>query len=732
MRLIIISNRLPVTVEKKDKDFILKESVGGLVSGISAYLTSLKNTSDKHAEYIWFGWPGISINKDEQAKLKEKGKELNIHPIFLKENVMEKFYLGFCNKTIWPLFHYFPVYTVYDEEYWDNYKFVNEKFCEEVVSFVQPDDIIWVHDYHLMLLPQLLRKKLPDANIGFFLHIPFPSYEIFRMLPVLWRKELVEGLLGADLIGFHTHDYTKYFINAVIRVLGYEASFGNILTPDRLVRADTFPMGIDYESFAKAVESVEAKNEKNELVKKFHDSKIVLSIDRLDYTKGILNRLKGYEVFLKNNPQWHRKVTMLIIVVPSRIGVDSYSQMKRSIDEKIGSINGSYGNIYWTPIIYQYQYVPFLPLSGIYSVSDIALITPLRDGMNLIAKEYMACRTDKTGVLILSEMAGAAKELGEAVIINPNNTEEIAAAIKDALEMPVEEQVRRNKTMQWRLKRYNVIRWADYFLKALHKVKDTQESFQAKLLDNDEQNEIADKFKSSDKKIVFLDYDGTLVPFAKIPEAAKPVSELTDMLSKLSRCENTTVVIISGRDKETLEEWLGACDTAFAAEHGVWVKEKDRDWKTMANFNTDWKSLVFPIMELYTDLLPGSFIEEKRYSLVWHYRNADIDQANLKAKELLDDLVNFTNNMNLQVLQGSKVIEVKNIGINKGTIVTYFLRKKQYDFIMGIGDDWTDEDMFKALPENAYSIKVGLTASHAKYNLPDYNSVRKLIGDITK
>jgi trehalose 6-phosphate synthase/phosphatase len=731
MRLIIISNRLPITVEEKDGDFVLKESVGGLVSGISAYLSSLKNSQNKIAEYVWVGWPGISVKKEDHKKLKEKGKSLNIRPIFLKEKVMERFYFGFCNKTIWPLFHYFPTYTIFDDEYWENYKFVNQKFCDEIVDIVQPDDIIWVHDYHLMLLPGMLREKLPKAKIGFFLHIPFPSYEVFRMLPGGWRKEILEGLLGADLVGFHTHDYTKYFLGCVTRILGFDHNFGNIMTPSRMVSADTFPMGIDFSSFEKAVEHDEAKREKAELIKKFPDSKIILSIDRLDYSKGILNRLKGFDLFLKQNPQWHEKVTMLIIVVPSRIGVDRYNQMKRDIDEKVGNINGNYGNIHWTPIIYQYQYVSFYPLAGIYSVSDAALITPLRDGMNLIAKEYLACRTDQTGVLILSEMAGAAKELGEAVIINPNNIQEIASAIKDALEMSEGEQVRKNKTMRGRLRRYNVIRWANDFIAKLNKIKESQKSFEARIFDEDEMQEMLDNFNKSKNKIIFLDYDGTLVPFAKHPEDAKPVKELVDILTRLSKLSDTEVVIISGRDKDTLEQWLGECRTAFAAEHGVWLKEQDENWKTTAQFGTEWKSSIYPIMEIYADQLPGSFIEEKNYSLVWHYRNADPDQASLKAKELMDDLLHFTGNMNLQVLQGSKVIEVKNIGINKGSIVNYFLNKETYDFILALGDDWTDEDMFKALPESAYSIKVGMTASQARYNIPDYTGVRKLIGDLT-
>jgi trehalose 6-phosphate synthase/phosphatase len=727
MSLLIVSNRLPITIEEKNNGFLLKESSGGLVTGVRAYLSSLKSSDKNAIDYKWIGWPGKSVSDDIQKSFLMKAEELCLKPVFLTEKIMDKFYLGFCNKTIWPLFHYFPAYTVYDEEYWTIYKTVNENFRDEIQKITKPDDTIWIHDYHLMLLPKLLRDVLPYAKIGFFLHIPFPAYEIFRMLPKTWRQQILEGMLGADLVGFHTFDYSKYFLTSVQRILGYENTFGTVLLPERMIKTEIFPMGIDYEGFMKSAASHEALTEAEKIRNNFQGSKIILSIDRLDYSKGILNRLRGYKRFLKLNPQWHNKVNLMMIVIPSRIGVEKYSQMKREINEFVGYINGKYGNIHWTPIIYQYRTINQYALSGVYSASDVALITPLRDGMNLISKEYLACKTDLSGVLVLSEMAGASKELGEALIINPNNTEEIATAIKEALEMPLEEQKYRNLLMRSRIKRYNVNRWADYFLKSLNDIKLSQAQWGAKLLNSVHKTELIDAFSSSEKSILFLDYDGTLVPFELRPEQAAPSEELTALISRLCSFDKADIVLISGRDKDTLDNWFGNHNIILAAEHGAWIKEKENDWKQNVDYNTEWKKLIYPFLENYTDLLPGSFIEEKVFSLVWHYRKSDHEQSSIKAKEMLDDLVHLTANMDLQVMQGNKIVEIRNNGVNKGFIVTSILKKKNYDFIFAAGDDWTDEDMFKVLPEGAYTIKIGLSSSYAKYNLQNFEELRKLI-----
>jgi len=681
MRLLIVSNRLPITVSEEEGKLKFKESAGGLVSGLSAYLDSLKGSSFIKSDYIWIGWPGSALAEETKEKIKlEALKEFNVYPVFLSEEEMEKFYHGFCNKTIWPLFHYFPSFAIYEEEYWIHYKIVNEIFCNAVLEIIKPDDIIWIHDYHLMLLPKLLRNRLPDNPIGFFLHIPFPSFEIFRLLPSKWRREILEGLLGADLVGFHTQEYTRYFLRCTLRILGYEHDMGLINLTDRMAKTETFPMGIDFQKYHNTTDNQEILQEKEELKKTLTDYKVILSIDRLDYTKGIINR-----------------------------------------------------NITWTPILYQYKFLPFNPLIAMYGVSDVCLVTPLRDGMNLVAKEYVAVRTDKTGVLILSEMAGAAKEMGEAIIINPNNIEELAGALKEALEMPVSEQIKHNEAMQRRLKRYDVVRWADDFNNELQLIKKEQkERFHAKLVSSQIKNQILNDFKNAHQKIIFLDYDGTLVPFTGYPQLAKPTKEILTVLGKLADKSNCDVIIVSGRDKKTMDEWFGDLNAGFVAEHGVWIKERNKDWILIKPLMNDWKPKILPLLETYADRLPGAFVEEKEFSLVWHYRRADPELSSIRAKELMDELVEFTTNIDIQILQGSKVIEVRNAGVNKGIAAMHFLVQNNYDFIMAIGDDWTDEDLFKALPEKACTIRVGMVVSYARFNMHSYLEVRNFIEELIK
>jgi len=729
MRLLVVSNRLPIVITQEQGELKFQESAGGLVSGLSAYLDSLKGSSFAKSDYVWVGWPGVTVENKLQEQVKSKVlSQFRAYPVFLTERAMEKFYYGFCNKTIWPLFHYFPTYAIYQNDFYLHYKCVNQIFCEAVIDVMQPDDVVWIHDYHLMLLPKLLRDKKPQISIGFFLHVPFPSFELFRLLPMTWRSEILQGLLGADLIGFHTYDYTQYFLRCVLRILGYEHNMGNILLPDRLVKVDTLPMGIDFQKFQ--AEAATSGSQKDESWKALENFKIVLSIDRLDYTKGILKRLQGYELFLEKNPQWQKKVVLVVVVVPSRVAVEHYQQIKKQIDELVGKINGRFGTIGWTPILYQYKFIPFQPLVSLYAASDVALITPLRDGMNLIAKEYIASRTKKTGVLILSEMAGAAKELAEAVVINPNNIEEIAGALKTSLEMPEKEQIRRNRIMQDRLKSYDVVRWANDFLSQLLSIKAEQKRLRSKLLLAPAKERLLRDFSQARQRLIFLDYDGTLVPFADDPQMVQPSDELLTILRNLSQHPGNEVVLISGRDRSTMQRWFGSINAGLVAEHGVWTQEKNQDWQLIKPLNNNWKPTIMPLLATYADRLPRAFVEEKEFSVVWHYRRADPELASTRAKELVDDLVNFTANIDIQILQGSKVVEVRCGGVNKGNAALRFLAEHNFGFILAVGDDWTDEDLFKILPDTAYSIRVGIMQSYARFNLRSYVDVVELLKEL--
>jgi len=724
-KLILVSNRLPNTVTKRKNKLSFHTSPGGLTTGLYSVFKSLNG--------VWVGWPGVSlaaISPDEKRIIEDKLIADNLYPVFLQQKEIENFYSGFCNRTIWPLFHYFTQYTVYDKYYWRYYKRVNELYAKAVLRVAKPNDIIWVQDFHLMLVPHLLRKEMPDSTIGFFLHIPFPSYEVFRLLP--WRKELLEGLLGSDLIGFHTFDYAVHFLESTRRIVGRENTFGQIIVNNRIVKVDVFPMGIDYEKYATASEIPAVKREIDRLKKKVDGMKVILSVDRLDYTKGIVERLKAFDTFLSRNKDQAEKILLILVAVPSRKGVVEYKNLKKKIDELVGEINGKYSTIGWMPIWYMYRALPFSRLAALYSISDIALVTPIRDGMNLIAKEFVASRRNGRGVLILSEMAGAVKELGEAIIVNPNNFEESAFALEKALKMAPKEEIERNRMMQRRLRIYNILVWGNDFINRLNQTKVMQSKMDVKKVKDEIKMRLLDHFKKSQNRLFILDYDGTLVPFFNKPQNAKPDKKILILLDKLASDKKNEVVIISGRDENTLEKWFGHLPIGLVGEHGVWIKEIGKKAKKIRPMKNEWKKEILPILEMYSNRTPGSFIEEKDYSLVWHYRNVEPQLAEMRAMELKDNLLNLTANLDLDVLEGSKVIEIKNSGINKGKAVQQWLFRKKWDFILAIGDDWTDEDMFETLPEWAYTIKVGLSISKARFYFNTNKEVRELLEEIVK
>ncbi len=726
-RVVIISNRLPISVSKENGEIEIHLSSGGLATGLASY----------HSEHggLWIGWPGYNPTTDkEKHGLKNRLlKEVNCYSIYLSNTEINKYYNGFCNNTIWPLFHHFPARCSYDSVEWEYYRNVNQKYCQALLEVVRPGDIIWVHDYQLLLLPEMIRREVPEASIGFFLHIPFPSMEVFRYLP--WRNEILDGVLGADLIGFHTYDYSRHFLSCALRILGKEQNYGQLVVDGRVVKVDTFPMGIDAEKFIKAVESDEVDGENKSLTKTMKTNKIVLSVDRLDFTKGIPERLKAYEVFLEQYPDWRGKVTYIMLCVPSRDKIQQYQLLKKEVDELVGRINGRFGTPGWSPILYMYRSVPFQTLVSLYTSADLALVTPLRDGMNLVSKEYLVCQGKvKNGMLVLSETTGSAAELGEAIIVNPNNINSLADAINLGLTMPEEDKKAALKLMLNRIKRYNVFRWADDFVEQLYKVKENQEQNQQRLLAGRLKQELLANYGRATKRLLLLDYDGTLVSFHKKPEQAKPDLELIDILKNLTRDPQNRVVVISGRDRDSLSKWLSGMEVDLVAEHGTWVREKDfTDWESTQRGNvTEWKANIYPVLEVFAERTPGAFIEEKSSALVWHYRKSEPELGSLRAKELVDNIRVLLNATGLQVLLGNKVIEVKPVDINKGKASDRWLEKEDWDFILGMGDDWTDEDLFAALPENAWSVKVGFMAyTKARFYLESLDASRDLLKSLT-
>ena len=722
----LVSNRLPVTIERRKGEVQLKPSIGGLATGLSSFYKSYDSK--------WIGWSGIPLESltDKERKNIERvlKKDHHSHPIFLSKKDVNNFYNGFCNKTIWPMLVYFTHYVEYDRAYWESYENVNRIFCNTVLRNAREDEIIWIHDYHLMLLPKMIRARRTDANIGFFLHTPFPSFEIFRLLP--WRNEILEGLLGADLIGFHTYDYVRHFLSSIQRVLGYDCTLGKVTTQERVIKVDTFPLGIDYKLFSKIAWNADVQKEKSKWKKKLFGKKIILSVDRVDYTKGIPERLEAFDKFLEKYPEYRNAVVYILLAVPTRGQLGHYRLLKKQIDELVGNINGKYGSIIWTPIIYLHRSLPFHELVALYSVANVAMVTSLRDGMNLVAKEYLASKINGMGVLILSETAGAARELGEAVIINPNNPDEIVEGLKKALTMPEKEQKERNRVMQKRLEHYNIVKWAEDFIKGLDLTKKHQQDMKARLMTSAIKNELVDNYRKSLSRLFLLDYDGTIVPFYGKPEEARPSKQLLAMLKKLAEHPGNELVLISGRDKATMQAWFGELDIAMSAEHGAWIRYKRGNWEMIEPLTTDWKKEIIPVLEVMEYRTPGSQIEEKEFSLAWHYRRVDTDLGRQRVIELIDDLANLSEAYNLQVKHGDKTIELKTGNINKGRAALRWVEQKKWDLIVAIGDQWTDEDLFNILPDESFSIKVGLSPSHAKYNLESPIDVQNLLKELLR
>lgn len=723
---IIVSNRLPLNVCVQESGNVkVSPSVGGLATGMK----SIHQNSDS----LWIGWAGVpsdEIDESTAEEIKNLAYNEKCISVPLSEEEIEEYYFGFSNRVLWPLFHYFMEYVDYDENHWKTYKKVNEKFAETILEHLDEGDKVWVHDYQLLLVPQLIKEKRPDVSVGFFLHIPFPSYEIFRTLP--WREEILEGMLGADLIGFHTYDYERHFISSVSRVLHYDTNINSIHAGSRIIKVDSFPMGIDYEKFHQEAENQQNRNEQTLLKTRLEqnraltpDAKFILSIDRLDYTKGIAKRLEALEYFLEKHPEYNEKVRLIMLAVPSRENVPQYQQLKKEVDELVGKINGKFSTATWVPVWYFYRSLPFEELVELYTSCEVAFLTPIRDGMNLVAKEYIASRTDQTGVLILSEMAGVAHEMNDALLINPNDYNQMAEALKTALEMPIEEQKSRNKILQNRIKRYNVEKWASAFMEALDAASALKEEKQTKFMSAKNKEKIIRRFRESRNKIFLLDYDGTLAAYHTNPERAVPSYELYNVLNQFIQ-NQIDIVIISGRDRAFLDRHFGHLPIQLVAEHGVWIKKSNSKWKMSQNLQKDWMESIRPIIENFVDRTPGSFLEEKEYSLVWHYRKVAPGLRDIRSNELSNVLRGLLANSNIAVMQGNKVLEVKSGSINKGNAANTFL-SKTYDFIFTIGDDWTDEFMFQQVPEHAVSVKVGTTETDAKYFVENQTSVISLL-----
>lgn len=719
---IIISNRLPVKITEINGEYVLSPSEGGLATGLGSVY--------KKGNNIWIGWPGLEIPEERQEEVTQKLAALNLIPVFLTAEEINLYYEGFSNEVLWPVFHYLVTYANFEQSYWDAYKGVNDKFKTVTLQHLQKGDNIWIQDYQLLLLSELIRNEQASVIIGFFQHIPFPSYEIFRLIP--WREEIIAGMLGADLLGFHTFDDVRHFLSAASRLSNGKLTDNNLVYKNRQVVVEAFPMGIDYDKFEALTRQEKVARYASSFRLSQEKLKIILSIDRLDYSKGILQRLQAYELLLQLHPEQIEKLALYMIVVPSRDTVPQYKELKDNIDQLVGNINAKFRTMNWVPIHYFYRSFSVEFLSAMYSAADICLVTPMRDGMNLVSKEYVASRSNNDGVLILSEMAGASKELNDALIVNPNNIGDIMENIITALNMAVAEQNMRMSSMKSVVKKFNIHLWVRNFMDKLKEVKEIQESLQTKHAVQAVRDRIAKDYAKATERYIFLDYDGTLVGFNGDIDKAAPDEELYTILKGLSDDAANRVIIISGRRYQTLEQWFGHLNLDMIAEHGAWQKQQSEEWKPLPLLTDKWKQEIKAVLDTYTDRTPGSFIEEKSYSLVWHYRKVEDGLGELRSNEIINHLRLIIAEKGLQMMPGNKVIEFKNIEVNKGKAAQNWLYGNQPDFILALGDDHTDEDIFKALSPEAYTIKVGSNISAARYYLRDFKEVRQLLNTLLK
>jgi trehalose 6-phosphate synthase/phosphatase len=714
--LIIVSNRLPVTVGET-----IKKSSGGLVA-------ALEGLSTEQFDLKWIGWPGSVIPDErkpevEQLLINDQG----CTPIFLSDEEADGYYRGFANSSLWPLLHYMPNYMRYDPAWWDCYRSVNQRFADKVVALANPGDLVWVHDYQLMLVPQMLQEKMPEAKIGYFLHTPFPSFETFRCHPK--RRELVTGILGADLIGFHTFGYMRHFRSTVLRLLGIESEISIIRTETGHSAAlGVFPIGINSKKFEATLGSREFKERLAEMRASDADKRIVLSVERMDYTKGILHRIEAIERFLQNLED-RDAIKFIFVSVPSREGVEQYQELRAEVEARIGRINGMYATLKSSPIRFIHGSVDFVDLCALYALSDVGLVTPLIDGMNLVAKEYIACqRGDDAGALILSEFAGAAGELFNSILINPYDAEGVAEALRQALALSPEERAERNKPMRERVLKYDARHWARTFIDQLRAVRE-----EAGAADGEQIEELKSRLRAAAaerKRIaLFLDYDGTLREIERDPQAAKPNEGVQKLLEALSDRPGLDVTLISGRTSDDLEAWLGEYPFALIAEHGAAVRRSGtRQWERLDNgVSYAWKEDMLKILRLYEESTPGSFVEEKKTSIVWHYRNTDPEFGAWKAHQLAVELGAIMANEPVEIRHGRKIIEASAATISKGAAVRRLLKEIKYDLVLCAGDDQTDESMFELKLPHLISIKVGPNPSRAKYRLPNPEAFRKFL-----
>ena len=707
--ILVVSNRLPITVQRGPRGLERRRSTGGLVSALEPVLEKRGGT--------WIGWPGLKLREDERVPAMDD--PYRIVPLALSDSEVRRYYHNFSNRTLWPLFHSFPERVRSDRRDWETYEEVNARFAAAASELADEHELVWVHDYHLLRMPHHLRRERPDVRIAFFLHTPFPAFDLYRTLP--WYREILRGLLASDLIGFHVDGYARNFLDCAERLLRVRVdhSSGLVGFGERTVQVGVFPLGIDFDRFeARALEVSRGEPIGEQLV---------LGIDRLDYTKGIPERIRAFERLLEQYPEHREKVVLLQLAVPSRDQVSEYQQLKRQIDELVGHVNGRFGTATWSPIRYLYRSVSQERLAALYRDADVALITPLRDGMNLVAKEFVASQVDRPGVLVLSRLAGAAETMHEAIHVNPYNLDDMVASLHRALTMDEDERRERLVGLRRRERKANVEAWVQAFLGAAYAASPalhppTANDFEAWL----------GRFLGGHHLALFLDYDGTLSPIADHPSAAKLSATMRNAVRACAERTDTDVTLVSGRSLEDIRQIVDVRGLTYAANHGMEIDRPDGPGfrhEDLVHYQERTHELAQSLQEIEAS---GVWIEEKGATLTFHYRQADPTEHERFAHEARERI----QAAGFQAWDAQCAVEARPpIGWDKGHAVLHILRERygpawsEHVRTIYAGDDRTDEDAFRVLSGLGITFRVGASdaPTEAARELANVDSVRALL-----
>jgi trehalose 6-phosphate synthase/phosphatase len=702
---VIASNRLPVRVLTEDESFEVSPSVGGLAEALRAV----------RGDSVWIGWPGAVIPHALEPEVTQRLADDNLVPVYLSAEEEEGFYTRVCNDTLWPLFHYFADRLRITPEAWQHYVRVNERFTDAILEQCGPETRVWVHDFHLMLVPGMLRRRAPALPVGFFLHTPFPSSEVYRLLP--GREELLRGVLGADYVSFHIGDYSRHFRSSCLRVLGIDSRPDALEIDSRHVGIGVDPIGIDVTGFREVLQDAETARLYSELEEQYRGRRLVLGVERLDYTKGIPQKLLAYERFLERDPALARTTTMLQVLVPSRLESPEYRAQQDEIEQLISRINGRFGQPGVTPVEYLHRNISKPGLVSLYRRADVMMVTPLRDGMNLVAHEFVLCQSEpglpgrSRGALLLSEFAGSAQVLPGALLVNPWDVDSVVDQLGTALELAPRERRRRLETMDKRVETLDARRWADGFLTRLTRnSRRDRRRRPAPFLDEALEEKLVGRFARARGRTVLLDYDGTLRELEPHPDLALPTPEIRSLLRALAALPTTEVHIVSGRRRRNLEQWFGQLPIYLCAEHGYLARAPGEAWRTLVELDLAWMPQIERLLRRLAADVPGAFVERKSAAIAWHYREAEPEYGAWRAHELLNDLQQQLAGLPAEVLLGNRVVEVRARGVDKGVYVRSLFpdgKRAPRTFVMGLGDDRTDHDLLEALPTGSVAGHVG-------------------------